>query len=359
MSRRPARALRKLLRGGAKAGLVWLLAVGLVLSVAGRLSIGEAMQLALVWAIQIASFYVLFLLIIFAVERLRALRSRYRQRRRVRRPPWSRTLVVEANSERVTFTPSVLIRGGRPLRGGRVRLRLIDGDRVVRAARGAPLPAAAMGEEIHLPRIDLPAGATADEMLGWQWEVSVLGRRRAHARRRVHARWAEPLVYTAACKTNAEGELVGAPEPVGAPGTARARRPAAAPEIRDARPRTPTLREPHIRRLADAILAGALAAGASDVRLVPQDDRVVVKYGHNGDYRHILDAPLRPGRELQAYLRQMFDLPRERGVAQRGAIAAIYGGKRIDLEGHSIPIEHGDILHICIAGNSETPNRAA
>ena len=347
MRGRLASVLGKLIFWGITAGVVWLFTHVLRHWGVGSLPIALAVAVLLAGVAGIV-FVLLVLLIIYILERLGALVSRCW--RRIRRP-WSHALLVDADHERGTFTPIVWIRGGLPLRGGRVRLRLIDGDDVVRAAGEAPLPAAALGKEMRLPPIALPPGATADEVLGWQWETSVRGRWR------VRARWRERLM--AADEINAEGELAGAPEPVEAPGRAGAPERSAAPDSAGVSRETRPPEEPLIHRFANAILAQAMDDEASDIRVVPQGDRVVVKFRLNGGYRHVLDAPLPVGRDLHGRLQEMFGLPRERGVAQRGALAASYAGRAVRFEGRSIPAEDGDVFHIRVLANDEGRGRAA
>jgi hypothetical protein len=347
MRRRLASVLGKLIYAGITVGLIWPLTLALRRWGVGSLPIALVIAVSLAWAVGIA-FVLRSLLASPPIKRLAARMSGYW--RRLRRP-WSRTLLVDADPERGTFTPSVWIRGGRSLRGGRVRLRLLDGDDVVRAASEAPLPATATGEEIHLPPIALPAGATAAEVLGWQWEVSVRGRWRAHAR------WRERLV--AAHRTNAEGELVDTPQAAEPAEPAEAPERVATPETGGAPQGTPESNESLIARLANAILAQAIDHGASDIRLVPRGDCVVLKFRLNGGYSHVLDAPLPVGQDLHSHLQQLFELPRAQGVAQRGTLAATYEGRAVRFEGRSIPAEQGDILHIRILANDEGRGRVA
>lgn len=353
MRRRLASVLGKLIYAGITVGLIWPLTLALRRWGVGSLPIALVIAVSLAWAVGIA-FVLRSLLACPPIKRPAARMSGYW--RRLRRP-WSRTLLVDADPERGTFTPSVWIRGGRSLRGGRVRLRLLDGDDVVRAASEAPLAATAMDEEMHLPLIALPAGATATEVLGWQWEVSVRGRWR------VHARWRERLV--ASHRTNAEGELVDTPEPAAPPEPAVAPEPGGAPERVATRETggapqgTPESNESMIGRLANAILAQAIDHGASDIRLVPRGDCVVLKFRLNGGYSHVLDAPLPVGQDLHSHLQQLFELPRAQGVAQRGTLAATYEGRAVRFEGRTIPAEQGDILHIRILANDEGRGRVA
>ena len=148
MRRRLASILGKLICAGITVGLIWVLTLALRRWGVGSLPIAVVIAVSLASAVGIAFVFV-GLLASRLIKRLAARVSGYW--RRLRRP-WSRTLLVDVDPERGTFTPSVWIGGGRPLRGGRVRLRLLDGDDVVRAASEAPLPATAMDEEMHLPR---------------------------------------------------------------------------------------------------------------------------------------------------------------------------------------------------------------
>jgi hypothetical protein len=62
------------------------------------------------------------------------------------------------------------------------------------------LPKSAIGAELALPAFEWPGGATADEALGWHWDVVIEDEEGERARWREHPRAAGLL--------NAEAELV-------------------------------------------------------------------------------------------------------------------------------------------------------
>jgi hypothetical protein len=85
--------------------------------------------------------------------------------------PYKLTLLVRLDEETGRFRPSVQVRSlGEPTEAW-IRLELVDEHGAVRLVRKRRLPAAALGTELALPPFEPPDGATADEVLGWRWDL--------------------------------------------------------------------------------------------------------------------------------------------------------------------------------------------
>lgn len=116
-------------------------------------------------------------------------------------PPrsWSLTLLVDVDHEARIFRPSVQLRGSTLQFPPTLRLEVVDGWGVVRAACERPLPPSAIGTEVELPAFTAPDGAAAEDVLRWHWDVVLEDRRGEQARWREHPAPAGAL--------NAEAEL--------------------------------------------------------------------------------------------------------------------------------------------------------
>jgi hypothetical protein len=114
-------------------------------------------------------------------------------------PLWSLALLVDVDEEGGELSPIVQIRRGPKAWTPWIRLELVDAEGLIRSRTAQPLPLSAIGAELKLPPFSPPGGTSAEEALGWHWDIVVYDREREYARWREHPRRAGLL--------NAEGEL--------------------------------------------------------------------------------------------------------------------------------------------------------
>jgi hypothetical protein len=115
-------------------------------------------------------------------------------------PSYSLALLVRVDEQSGRLAPSVQIRGEGRLVRPWIRLELVDTGGALRHAVRRRLWGNAIGTELALPAFEPPDGATAEEALGWHWDVVIEDEEGERARWREHPRAAGLL--------NAEAELV-------------------------------------------------------------------------------------------------------------------------------------------------------
>lgn len=114
-------------------------------------------------------------------------------------PMYWLTLLVRFDEHRGRFSPSVQLRGHAVLSRAWIRLELVDAAGTVRIVRRRRLAPTAIGTELSLPAFEPPDGASAEEVLGWHWDVVIEDKEGERGRWREHPRLAGYL--------NAEAEL--------------------------------------------------------------------------------------------------------------------------------------------------------
>lgn len=98
-------------------------------------------------------------------------------------------------------------------------------------------------------------------------------------------------------------------------------------------------------RVVNALIAGAIAAGASDIHIEPWEDRVRVRYRIDGSLVEQTPLPLSLLGAVTARLKVMAGMDvAERRAPQDGQIQASWQGRRVDLRVSSLPILHGERL---------------
>jgi hypothetical protein len=130
-----------------------------------------------------------------AIDRLERLVRRRRALRRLGAPrpswsppplSWSLTLLVRVDEEERLFRPSVQLRGSELPFGARVRLVVVDGTGLARAACERFLPAETLDAEVALPEFPAPEGAAIEDVLGWHWDLVMADWRGERQRWREH-----------------------------------------------------------------------------------------------------------------------------------------------------------------------------
>lgn len=110
------------------------------------------------------------------------------------------TLLVRLDERTGRLAPSVQLRGLNPLVRPWIRLELVDLNLRLRHVVTKELEPSAIGTEVALRPFEPPEGATAEEVLGWHWDVVLDDGGVEQARSREHPR---PVG-----RVNAEAELV-------------------------------------------------------------------------------------------------------------------------------------------------------
>lgn len=113
--------------------------------------------------------------------------------------PHTLTLLIRFDETRGHFHPSAQLRGEGPLGRAWIRLELVDRDGRLRLVRRRRLPHKSIDTELPLVAFEPPDGVSAEEVLGWRWDVVIEDRKGERARWREHPR---PAGFM-----NAEAEL--------------------------------------------------------------------------------------------------------------------------------------------------------
>src|SRR5262249_54189810 len=101
--------------------------------------------------------------------------------------------------------------------------------------------------------------------------------------------------------------------------------------------------EAPVVRLVNVLIAEAVASEASDIHVLPVEDRLRVRYRMDG----ILYDRESPPRKLQAALTSRIKLMAEMNIAERrlpqdGRIRVTAGGRRVDIRVSTVPTVHGE-----------------
>ena len=84
---------------------------------------------------------------------------------------YTMTLLVRLEARTGRLAPSVQIRGLNPVVRPWIRLELVDLNLRLRHVVTKELDPAAIGTEVALRPFEPPEGATAEDVLGWHWDV--------------------------------------------------------------------------------------------------------------------------------------------------------------------------------------------
>jgi hypothetical protein len=171
-----------------------------ILRFLGQLAITTLGLVAVVLAV--AAFSMALGLLASAVAgAFRLVSSRLAEGPRVEIPPTcSLALLVRCDEESGRFHPSVQIRGQVEFTRAWIRLELVDESGAVRLVRRRRFARTAIGTELPLPDFESPEGTSAEQVLGWHWDVVIEDKEGERARWREHP---HPAYYL-----NAEAELI-------------------------------------------------------------------------------------------------------------------------------------------------------
>src|SRR5262245_613532 len=103
--------------------------------------------------------------------------------------------------------------------------------------------------------------------------------------------------------------------------------------------------EPPVVRLVNILIAGALAADASDIHIEPFEDTLLVRYRIDG----LLYDQESPPRRLRAALTSRIKIMAEMNIAERrlpqdGRIRVTAHGRRVDIRVSTVPTVHGESI---------------
>lgn len=108
-----------------------------------------------------------------------------------------------------------------------------------------------------------------------------------------------------------------------------------------------------IVKLVNSMIAQAVASGASDVHIEPQEKEVVVRYRIDGVLHKAMSSPRKTQAALLSRLKIMANMDiAEKRVPQDGRIPIKIEGKEIDLRVSSLPTVHGEKIVMRILDKS-------
>jgi type IV pilus assembly protein PilB len=113
------------------------------------------------------------------------------------------------------------------------------------------------------------------------------------------------------------------------------------------------LEEGPIVRLVNSMIAQAVASGASDIHVEPQEKEITVRYRVDGVLRKAMSSPRKTQAAIISRLKIMANMDiAEKRIPQDGRIPMKVEGKEIDLRVSSLPTVHGEKIVMRILDKS-------